>query len=857
MTTYYCKCGRPVKKSSNADNTGNRDTAGCEGCPYLLPWGPMVWEEGQKAYVQDVKGQECRMSPTINYATTYRGQADDKCTLHIVSLDLDFLDQMQAWIYDNAADTLNAGFSRGSIRAVEFCDQGRYSLSISCAQNKKGMAAKAALLDRFFTASRGRRDMTPAQEKARILDAIRKGKEQAQRKDTAMKKLNDRCPLQQECERTCKVIGHERDCDYYVNNRYCTEGIPDQDELLAEEELRQEREREERYLASLSAEPAEPVIYQNEYGTLFAVREHEGAPALMCKAKGADSWALSGVLAAVRGEAYTAADLQEVLDEYARAHGWEKAAPEQTKEDYSPCEDCRCPDCDDEACPQAHCDKSDKGLGCIAPDSLCPPVNPTDAGADAPPCAPTASDAQTLPYPNADAGAKTGANGEVTSCACAGCKRSDCTCAGGHDVLGRADCDGHCNCSQSGCTYDIRHRATPTDVAPASRADAGAAAQSLSAAGPASLEAPPSGSSAFDYSGLNDQTVAVLHLAESEIREARQVYICRVSAAVAAAHDAVVANCENGEGGKFTAHENTFLSWCASVGLKKDAAYRLLQVNDLITGATPEEQATLEAASPSLLYAAAKPSAPAELVQAVKDGDITTHKQYQEALAEIRARDAKIKDLLEMSEAADRRAEEEERKRKEANEGYAAAMDTLRQAQEDAADADARARSAENRAAGAQKLADQRGTENTDLRRKLKEAESRPIDIAVAEPSEADKERWRKEGEDRMAATLQDTVLKAHKAKITAENQVANLQEQLAAARPDADACQRTADTLYETTENLRLLLRTQLKLAQLPPDTYGKVVAHVLQAADALRDTVRSCAPAGYTMDDEEEDFL
>lgn len=245
---------------------------------------------------------------------------------------------------------------------------------------------------------------------------------------------------------------------------------------------------------------------------------------------------------------------------------------------------------------------------------------------------------------------------------CTACRCPECD----DDACPQAQCDGSdkglgCIAPDDDCPPQ-----NPTAAAPASRADAGAAAQSLSAAGPASLEAPPSGSSAFDYSGLNDQTVAVLHLAESEIREARQVYICRVSAAVAAAHDAVVANCENGEGGKFTVHENTFLSWCASVGLKKDAAYRLLQVNDLLTGSTPEEQATLEAASPSLLYAAAKPSAPAELVQAVKDGDITTHKQYQEALAEIRARDAKIKDLLEMSEAADRRAEEEERKRKEA-----------------------------------------------------------------------------------------------------------------------------------------------------------------------------------------------
>ena len=736
MTTYFCKCGRPVKKSANADNTGNRDTEGCEGCPYLLPWGPMVWEEGQKAYVQDVKGQECRMSPTINYATTYRGQADDKCTLHIVSMDLDFLDQVQAWIYDNAADTLSAGFSRGSIRAVEFCDQGRYSLSISCAQNKKGMAAKAALLDRFFTASRGRRDMTPAQEKVRILDAIQKGKEQAQRKDTAMKKLNDRCPLQQECERTCKVIGHERDCDYYVNNRYCTEGIPDQDELLAEEELRQEREREERYLASLSSEPAEPVIYQNEYGTLFAVQEHKGAPALMCKAKGADSWALSGVLAAVRGEAYTASDLQEVLDEYARAHGWHKATPKDL-------------------------------------------ANPTIAAAGAPPCAPTVSDVQTSPSPNADAGAKTGGNGDVAACACAGCNRSDCTCAGGHDVLGRADCDGRCNCSQSGCTYAIRHPENPTAAAPASPADAGAATQSLSAAGPASLEAKDMNVPAFDYSGLDRPTRDTLHWAEKEIGEARRDYIARIAQAVSIAHDALCATVvQNLDNGKFTKSEESFQRWCESVGIKRSTAYNLLQVQALLSGSTPEEQATLEAASPSLLYAAAKPSAPAELVQAVKDGDITTHKQYQEALAEIRARDAKIKDLLEMSEAADRRAEDEARKRKDADEGYAAAMDTLRQAQEDAADADARARSAENRAAGAQKLADQRGAENAELKAKLRELEARPVEVAVAQPDENQIEAWRKEGEARILATARDLAGKARQAQQQAECHASDLEDE-------------------------------------------------------------------------------
>lgn len=38
-----------------------------------------------------------------------------------------------------------------------------------------------------------------------------------------------------------------------------------------------------------------------------------------------------------------------------------------------------------------------------------------------------------------------------------------------------------------------------------------------------------------------------------------------------------------------------------------------------------------------LLYAVAKPSAPAELVEQVKTGDITTYKEYQEAMAQIKA----------------------------------------------------------------------------------------------------------------------------------------------------------------------------------------------------------------------------
>lgn len=44
-----------------------------------------------------------------------------------------------------------------------------------------------------------------------------------------MKKLNERCPLQSECERTCKFEYHERDCDYYQGNARPGYQIADQD----------------------------------------------------------------------------------------------------------------------------------------------------------------------------------------------------------------------------------------------------------------------------------------------------------------------------------------------------------------------------------------------------------------------------------------------------------------------------------------------------------------------------------------------------------------------------------------------------------------------------------------------------
>lgn len=108
--------------------------------------------------------------------------------------------------------------------------------------------------------------------------------------------------------------------------------------------------------------------------------------------------------------------------------------------------------------------------------------------------------------------------------------------------------------------------------------------------------------------------------------------------AIAAAHDAlcgVVQLLDNSKHGN--RGDDSFRAWCCSIGITKSTAYNLLQVSALLDGSSPRQQKILKELSPTLLYAVAKPSAPAELVEQVKSGNITTNKQYQEALAQIKA----------------------------------------------------------------------------------------------------------------------------------------------------------------------------------------------------------------------------
>lgn len=413
MSTYICKCGRRVKKSTNADNTGNRlEGYGpgheCYGCPYVLSWGNYEWNEEAKSLEQKAKGYECRMSKTLAYDSRFIGSTKDKCTCSVVSLDFDFLEQISSWVKKTfTSGELTGYFSRGEIRATDYCHNGRYQYTLCCAQNKKGIAAKAALFEHFFNSGGSRKDMTPQQEMEKVLADIKKATQ-------AKEKLE------------CTTMD--------------------------------------------SAAPSENA------GTSFATG---GAP-------------LSNGTGSMTEPVHSA--------------------------------------------PQ------DKPLAFL-PETTIPE---------------------------------------------------------------------------------------------------------------------------FDYSGLPEQTVENLHFAEDEYHHGKQMAergLVHMGNAIAAAHDELVAQCDKHSNQH---SEDTFRAWCLSIGITKDSAYRLLQVSALMDGSSPRQRAILEALPTTLLYAVAKPSAPAELVEKVKNGEVSTNKEYQDLLKENQQLRTDRVNAMNQAEREKQRAEKAEAERDKA-----------------------------------------------------------------------------------------------------------------------------------------------------------------------------------------------
>lgn len=577
MSTYICKCGRRVQKSSNADNTRNRLKGygpghECYGCPYVLSWGTYEWNEETKNLEQKTKGYECRMSKTLSYASQFIGSTKDKCTCSVVSLDFDFLEEISAWIKETfTAGELTGGFSRGEIRATEYCHNGRYRYALFCAQNKKGIAAKAALFEHFFNSDGSRNDMTPQQEMEKVLTDIRKAKEATE----------------------CATA-------------------PNADAAVTTAETAAPNAATETLTTSESEEDASALT------PVTSLQNCESAPA-----------------ASTDGSSVSTAGAMQ-----------------------------------------------DKPLTFIREDK-CP---------------------------------------------------------------------------------------------------------------------------GFDYSGLPEQTVATLHLAENgylhgkKLAEKGLVYM---GDNIALAHDelcGVVAQCDNSKHGN--RGEDSFRAWCLHIGITKDSAYRLLQVSALLADSSPRQRAILEALPPTLLYAVAKPSAPVELVEKVKNGEIPTNKAYQDLLKENQQLRT---DRVEAMNQADRERARADLAESERDKARADQLSTakdcnrlgLKVSQEkDRADrAEARAKDAENQLAGSRQVAEAAKLRGDKLKAENDALKKQPITGVV------DKDEVKRQAE----ALSRNAVQEARQQAAEAQARLRQYQEDAEGLLAPAQACAQQAQFIADSVRAMYL----------------------------------------------------
>lgn len=368
----------------------------------------------------------------------------------------------------------------------------------------------------------------------------------------------------------------------------------------------------------------------------------------------------------------------------------------------------------------------------------------------------------------------------------------------------------------------------------------------------------------FDYSVLDTDTAEKLRGITECVCELQQSYAWGMAYQVGRAHDLLCGggSCNtvlqlhkaNGNRG-----DATFTSWCDFVGITRQTAYRLLDAYRLICDASPEQQKNLQLAPAKLLYAAGKKDAPADLVQAVKDGDITTHKQYQELLKEnqqLRADRVNALNAAQAAEHARDAALADVNGLHEQNRQLAADCNRLGL---QADKANARAKEAEQRYQAAQtyaeemeRQADLAETEKAELTTRLREMENRPRDVAVMQPSEADKEKYRKEGETRMMDAAQKLADSANAARDEALQTLADLQDAL----PDADSCQRLADAAADALDGFSVALRSSLKAANLDAGLFCSVTRRVCASARKLLGYLEACTPAGADEDEEDDIF-
>lgn len=219
----------------------------------------------------------------------------------------------------------------------------------------------------------------------------------------------------------------------------------------------------------------------------------------------------------------------------------------------------------------------------------------------------------------------------------------------------------------------------------------------------------------FDF-GADEQTNALL------LQDAQTFITGNMARIMAAkhAHD-LTANHYKGSWGK----------WCAAVGISRDTGENMVRVAEQFGNIQLEGKSILDVQPLKLLYAAAKPSTPTQVKQAVFSGDITSYKEYQELLAQVREKDAHLEAAYADINGLTEQNAKLQQSYHDADESRIAARLQCQKAEGERDRAEERAKDAENQLAGSRQMAEAAKLRGDKLKAENDALKKQPITTVV------------------------------------------------------------------------------------------------------------------------------
>lgn len=355
---------------------------------------------------------------------------------------------------------------------------------------------------------------------------------------------------------------------------------------------------------------------------------------------------------------------------------------------------------------------------------------------------------------------------------------------------------------------------------------------------------PSSTAPTFDF-GADDQTNALL------LQDAQTFITGNMARIMAAkhAHD-LTANHYQGSWGK----------WCTAVGISRDTGDNMVRVAEQFGNIQLEGKSILDVQPMKLLYAAAKPSTPEVVKQAVFTGDITTYKEYQELMAQLKAEkdradaaeksaqnarkeNAYFKELVKSAEAQTHKDAE---KREEAESRYESALADISGLKEQNAQLKERADSAEAREEEAWKMQSKAEARAKNAEDALKK---QPI-VGVTDPEEVRRQADALAAEAKAQARRQ--IEDAQRRAREAEARYQKLQQNADGFLAPEQSCAQQAKIIADS---MRSMYLGWFGLASTTGTPLARMAAPIYQVCDEIRESLEEDTTINPTAEGSVED--